>query len=94
MNLLQRTTLRKVARDAGFDALEDLVDAVVCRSSHAPLACGAWVSQAGGLMVGLSMPSVVATLGVGHEAALAASMPAGLPAMAAVYSIVDAPALE
>lgn len=94
MNLLQRTTLRKVARDAGFDVLEDLPEAVVCRSSHAPLVCGAWVSHTGGLMVSLSMPNVVATIGVGHEAAVSENMPTGLPPMAAVFSIVDAPALE
>jgi hypothetical protein len=94
MNLLQRTTLRKVARDAGFDVLEDRPEAVLCRSSHAPLVCGAWVSQAGGLMVSLSMPSVVATLDVANTTALHTSIPAGLPPMAAVYSIADAPALE
>jgi putative restriction endonuclease len=94
MNMLQRTTLRKVARDAGFDVLEDLPEAVVCRSSHAPLVCGGWLSQAGGLMVSLSMPSVVATLGMGHEAALPAFLPIGLPPMAAVFSIADPPALE
>ena len=94
MNMLQRTALRKVVRDAGFDVLEDLPEAVVCRSSHAPLVCGGWVGQAGGLMVSLSMPSVVATLGGAHEAALPASIPVGLPPMAAVFSIADAPALE
>lgn len=94
MNLLQRTTLRKVARDAGFDVLEDLPEVVLCRSSHAPLLCGAWVSQAGGLMASLSMPSVVATLGVAHTAVSQASIPAGLPPMVAVFSIADAQALE
>jgi putative restriction endonuclease len=94
MNLLQRTTLRKVARDAGFDVLEDVPQAVLCRSSHAPLVCGAWASQSGGFMVSLSMPSVVATLGFAHTAVSPASIPAGLPPMAAVFSIADAPALE
>jgi putative restriction endonuclease len=94
MNILQRTALRKIARDAGFDVLENLPEAVLCRSSHAPLVCGTWVSSAGDLMVSLSMPSVVVTLGVEHEVALPVTMPAELPSMAAVFLIADAPALE
>jgi len=92
--LLVRHHVRKAAREAGFDVLEDMPQAVLCRSSHAPLVCGAWASQVGGFMVSLSMPSVVATLGVAHTAASPASIPAGLPQMAAVFSIADAPALE
>lgn len=94
MNLLQRSTLRKAAKDAGFDVLEDVPQAVFCRSSHAPLTCGTWVSQSGGFVVSISMPSVVQTLGVAHVAALPADMPAGLLPMSAVFSIADAPALE
>ncbi|PVY89437.1 HNH endonuclease [Acidovorax sp. 99] len=92
--LLVRHYVRKAAREAGFDVLEDMAQAVLCRSSHAPLVCGAWASQAGGFVVSLSMPSVVATLGVAHAAALPSSMPTGLPTMAALFSIPDAPALE
>lgn len=92
--LLVRHHVRKAAREAGFDVLEDLPQAVLCRSSHAPLISGAWASQAGGFMVSLSMPSVVETLSVAHAAVSPASIPAGLPPMAAVFSIADAPALE
>lgn len=94
MNLLQRTSLRKSAIDAGFDVFEDLIDAVLCRSSHRPLVCAAWPNQVGGLFVALSMANVFAALKDSVEPVDSASALPGLPTMAAVFLVSDTTALE
>jgi putative restriction endonuclease len=94
MNLLQRTALRKSAIEAGFDVLEDVPDALLCRSSHAPLVCAAWPSQAGDFFVAFSMPNVVEALRDALEPVDTESLPPEAPPMAAVFSLPDATALE
>lgn len=95
LQLLVRHDVRKAAREAGFDVMEDMPQAVLGRSSHAPLVCGVWSGTAGGFLVGLSMPSVVQALGLAHAALSApAALPTGLPQMAAVFAVADTPALE
>lgn len=94
MNLLQRTAIRKSAIEAGFDVLEDLPQAVLCRSSQAPLVCAAWLSQVGDFLVGLSMANVAEALRDTHAPTESAPLPPALPQMAAVFSLSDAPTLE
>lgn len=94
MNLLQRSALRKSAIEAGFDVLEDVPDAVLCRSSHAPLVCTAWPTQAGDFVVAFSMPNVVEALRDTLEPVDTEFLPPEAPPMAAVFSLPDATALE
>lgn len=94
MNLLQRTALRKAAIEAGFDVLEDLPGAVLCRSSHAPLVCAAWPNQIGDFFVALSMPNVVAAIKDALAPVDSPQMPTTLPSMAAVFLVSDTAALE
>lgn len=94
MNLLQRTAIRKSAIEAGFDVLEDFADVVLCRSSHAPLACAAWPNQADDYFVALSMSNVVEALRDTLGPVDFAPLPPETPPMAAVFSMPDATALE
>ena len=94
MNLLQRAAIRKSAVEAGFDVLEDRHDAVLCRSSHAPLICAIWQIESGAFLIALSMLNVVEALGDSQVAKDALTLPDALPPMVAVFSVTNTSSLE
>lgn len=94
MNLLKRSSIRQSANEAGFDILEDLPEAVVCRSSHAPLICAVWLGDVGDLFISLSMGNVSQALTFTSSPVVYEILPFELPPMAAVFNVPVAAALE
>jgi putative restriction endonuclease len=94
MNLLQRAAIRKSAIEAGFDVLEDSSDAVVCRSSHAPLICTAWPVDSGEFLIALSMQNVVEAICDTQIVKDALALPGALPPSITVYSVPTLSTLE
>ncbi len=62
LSVLESHIVRKAARDAGFDILQDLSGAVVGASSHAPVKCVVWTANQGGFLAGFSMGNVIHAL--------------------------------
>lgn len=63
LGMLERAGLRKIATDCGFDVLEDAPNWVAAASTQAPLR--AWIGlTSSGPVLGLSMPLVLAELGL------------------------------
>jgi putative restriction endonuclease len=94
MNLLQRAAIRKSATEAGFDVLEDRPDAVLCRSSHAPLVCAIWPVESGDFLIALSMLNVAEAIGDTQIMKDALALPEDIPSMVAVFSVTTTTSLE
>jgi putative restriction endonuclease len=94
MNLLQRAVIRKSSTEAGFDVLEDRPDAVLCRSSHAPLVCAIWPVESGDFLIALSMLNVVEAIGDTPLVKDTLTLPEAIPSMVAVFSVTTTSSLE
>lgn len=94
MNLLQRAAIRKSATEAGFDVLEDRHDAVLCRSSHAPLVCATWPVESGDFLIALSMLNVAEAIGDTQIVKDALALPEAIPSMVSVFSVANTSSLE
>ena len=95
MSLLESHAVRKAAREAGFDILNDQTGAVLGESSHAPGTCIVWVAGSEGFVVALSLGNVVHALERDYGAAIApAELPGAQPQIAGGFLVIDIPALE
>lgn len=95
MSVLESHAVRKAAREAGFDILNDKAGAVLGESSHAPVRSLVWTSATCGFVVALTMSNVVSALEADYGAAITpASLPGGLAHIAGGFLAADIPALE
>lgn len=95
MSVLESHAVRKAAREAGFDILNDKAGAVLGESSHAPVRSLVWTSATCGFVVALTMSNVVSALEADYGAAIAPeSLPGGLAHIAGGFLAADIPALE
>lgn len=93
--LLERHSVRKAALDAGFDILTDSAWTVSGQSSHAPIQCHIWPTEAGHYQAELSMPNVCERLAeTGWVAAEASQRPDEPPKLVAVFNAQGPQQLE
>lgn len=93
--LLERHSVRKAALDAGFDILSDSASAVSGQSSHAPIQCHVWPTEAGQYQAELSMLNVCERLAeTGWAAVEASQRPDELPKLIAVFNAQGPQQLE
>lgn len=95
MSVLESHAVRKAAREAGFDILNDQAGAVFGESSHAPERCVVWTSDNNGFVAALTMSNVVHALEADYGTAIPpASLPGVSLQIAGGFWAVDIPALE
>lgn len=95
MSVLGSHTVRKAAREAGFDILVDQAGAVLGESSHAPEKCVVWTYADNCFLAALTMGNVVRALEADYGAAIPpASLPSAPLQIVGGFLAVDIPALE
>jgi hypothetical protein len=74
LGMLERSALRKVAMDSGFDVLTDFSLWIEAASSHAPLQAWLALQSAGAVLIGLSMVNVARVISAADPAAISSSI--------------------
>lgn len=95
LSVLESHAVRKAAREAGFDILNDQAGAVLGESSHAPEKCVVWTAANNGFMAGLTMGNVVHALEADYGTAIPpAFLPSAPLPIAGGFLVADIPELE
>lgn len=95
LSVLQSHAVRKAAREAGFDILNDQAGAVLGESSHAPERCVVWTAANSGFVAALTMGNVVHALEADYGTAIPpTSLPDSPIPLAGGFIVADIAALE
>jgi len=95
LSVLESHAVRKAAREAGFDILNDQAGAVLGESSHAPEKCVVWTAVNTGFVAALTMGNVVHALEADYGTAIPpASLPSAPLQIAGGFFAANIPALE
>lgn len=95
LSVLESHAVRKAAREAGFDILNDEAGAVLGESSHAPEKCVVWTASNSGFVAAFTMGNVVHALEADYGTAIpTASLPGTPLQIAGGFMAADIPALE
>ncbi len=95
LSVLESHAVRKAAREAGFDILNDQAGAVLGESSHAPERCVIWTAVHNGFVAALTMSNVVHALEADYGTAIPPTSLPGIPLqIAGAFLTADIPALE
>ena len=95
MSVLESHAVRKAAREAGFDILNDQAGAVLGESSHAPEKCVVWRTANSGFVAALTMSNVIRALETDWGPAIPpSSLPGGRLQIAGGFCAAGIPELE
>lgn len=95
LSVLESHAVRKAAREAGFDILNERARAVFGESSHAPERCVVWTAANNGFVAALTMRNVVHALEADYGTAIQPASLPGIPLqIVGGFLTADIPALE